>query len=94
MKMINRIIDKWELDADKSNVLVIGGCSTVQLSNIYETPLHVVNEERLKQTAISFLTTVKAKLSRKKHLSHFAFKCNPVPGIIKSNQRSWTQLLK
>ncbi len=82
MKMINRSIDKWELEADKSNVLVIGGCSTVQLCNTYETPLHVVNEDRLKQTAISFLNTVKAKYPEKTSV-HFAFKCNPVPGIIK-----------
>jgi diaminopimelate decarboxylase len=82
MKIINRIIDKWELEADNSNVLAIGGCSTVQLSDIYETPLHVVNEDRLKQTAVSFVNTLKAKYPEKTSV-HFAFKCNPVPGIIK-----------
>ena len=53
-----------------------------QLGNIYGTPLHVVNEARLRFTASSFLETMKSKYPGKVSV-HYAFKCNPVPGIIK-----------
>ncbi len=59
-----------------------GGCSTVQLSHIYGTPVHIVDEERLRETAGSFLNTIRSKYPGKISV-HFAFKCNPVPGIIK-----------
>jgi len=52
------------------------------LCNVYGTPLHVVNEERLRKTTKSFLEAVRLKYQGKVSV-HYAFKCNPVPGIIK-----------
>ena len=72
----------WDLKANQLGELVIGGCSAVHLSNYYGTPLHVVNHESLYRTAESFLDTVRSDYPGKTSV-HFAFKCNPVPGIIK-----------
>lgn len=80
--MIRNAIGKWDLEADVNGELIFGGCNTVQLSELYGTPLHIVNEARLKRTAESFIEAVKSKFPGKISV-HFAFKCNPVPGIIK-----------
>lgn len=74
-------IEKWDLEADNGELLA-GGCNTVHLGKLYGTPLHVVDEARLKRTAESFAEAVKSKFPGKTAV-HFAFKCNPVPGIIK-----------
>jgi diaminopimelate decarboxylase len=79
---VSNIIGKWDLEADVNGELIVGGCNAVQLSELYGTPLHIVNEGRLKRTAESFLKAVKSKFPGKISV-HFAFKCNPVPGIIK-----------
>ncbi len=76
------LVKNWDLEANDNGELIIGGCSTIQLSDAYGTPLHVVNEARLKKTAEDFLETMKMKYSGKISV-HYAFKCNPVPGIIK-----------
>ncbi len=81
------MIEKWGLESGLNGELIIGGCNAVHLSNLYETPLHVVNEGRLKNTAESFLEAVESKYSGKISV-HFAFKCNPVPGIIKIIRRA------
>jgi diaminopimelate decarboxylase len=80
--IVNNIIGEWDLEADHNGELLVGGCNTVYLSKLYGTPLHIVNEGRLKKTAESFLEAVKSKFPGKISV-HFAFKCNPVPGIIK-----------
>jgi len=81
-KTVKKIIKEWDLEADHNGELIVGGCNAVHLSNLYGTPLHVVNEGRLKKTAESFFEAVKSKYPGKISV-HFAFKCNPVPGIIK-----------
>lgn len=75
-------LEPWGLELSKNGELVIGGCNALELGNIYGTPLHVVHEARLRATAGSFLETMKAKYPGKLSV-HYAFKCNPVPGIIK-----------
>jgi diaminopimelate decarboxylase len=85
--MSQELIKMWGLDADRNGTLIIGGCSTVDLSNIYGTPLHVVNEGRLKATAGSFIEAVSSEYPGNISV-HYAFKCNPVPGIIKIIKRS------
>ena len=75
-------IGKWDLEADANGGLIVGGCNTIELSELYGTPLHIVNEGRLKRTAESFVEAVKSKFPGKISV-HFAFKCNPVPGIIR-----------
>ncbi len=81
-KMVNRMISAWDLEENTNGELIIGGCNALYLSSHYGTPLHVVNEERLKKTAESFLEEVKSKYPGKVSV-HFAFKSNPVPGIIR-----------
>jgi len=81
-KIKRELIKDWGLKATDNGELVIGGCNTINLGNIYGTPLHVVNEARLRSTAYSFLETIKSKYPGKISV-HYAFKCNPVPGIIK-----------
>jgi diaminopimelate decarboxylase len=76
------LIKGWGLDANNKGELIIGGCNTVTIGNIYGTPLHVVDEAGLKIKAYSFLETLVSKYPGKVSV-HYAFKCNPVPGIIK-----------
>jgi diaminopimelate decarboxylase len=80
--ILSSLIKGWNLDATNSGELIIGGCNALELGNIYGTPLHVVNEARLRGTAYSFIETIKSKYPGKISV-HYAFKCNPVPGIIK-----------
>ncbi len=80
--ILNELIKGWGLDASKSGELMIGGCNSLDLGNIYGTPLHVVNEARLKATAEYFLRTINFRYPGGVSV-HYAFKCNPVPGIIK-----------
>src|SRR5664279_3710067 len=80
--ILSSLIRGWNLDASNTGELIIGGCNALELGNIYGTPLHVVNEARLRGTAYSFLETIKSRYPGKISV-HYAFKCNPVPGIIK-----------
>jgi diaminopimelate decarboxylase len=80
-------INYWGLELNSSGELVTGGCSTIELSDIYGTPLHVVNEARLRITAENFLNTMKNMYPGKVSV-HYAFKCNPVAGIIKLIKQS------
>ena len=75
------LMNAWDLKANHLGELIIGGCSAVHLSNYYGTPLHVVNHESLYRTAESFLENVRSVYPGKTSV-HFAFNCNPVPGII------------
>ena len=79
---MSELIKNWDLEANAGGELIIGGCSTIQLEKAYGTPLHVVNEARLKKTAEDFIGTMRSKYPGKVSV-HYAFKCNPVHGIIK-----------
>ena len=78
---VNNIINNWGLEATQKGELMIGGCNAIELSKYYDTPLHVVNKERLAETAKSFIDSLESAYPGKITV-HFAFKCNPVPGII------------
>jgi diaminopimelate decarboxylase len=80
--MLGQLIKGWGLDANNKGELITGGCNTLSLANIYGTPLHVVDESGLRTRARSFLETLTSIYPGKLSV-HFAFKCNPVPGIIK-----------
>jgi diaminopimelate decarboxylase len=80
--ILSKLIKGWCLDATNGGELITGGCNALTLAKIYGTPLHVVNEARLRTAAYSFLESIKSKYPGKISV-HFAFKCNPVPGIIK-----------
>lgn len=79
--------EAWGLEVNPAGELYIGGCNCVQLAREFGTPLHVVDEERLASTAAAcmsaFSQTYPAKVS-----VHYAFKCNPVPGVIEVVQRA------
>jgi diaminopimelate decarboxylase len=81
-RISSELIKDWDLETTNNGELIIGGCSTIYLGNIYGTPLHIVNESRLRTTAEAFLETIESKYPGKISV-HYAFKCNPVPGIIK-----------
>jgi len=59
--ILSELIKRWSLEATNRGELVIGGCNSIDLGNIYGTPLHVVNEARLRTTAYSFLETIKSR---------------------------------
>jgi diaminopimelate decarboxylase len=80
--MKNNYLGIWGLGSDENNELVIGGRNAVRLAGDYGTPLHVVNGQRLADTAVSFVGELKSAYPGKVSV-HFAFKCNPVPGIIR-----------
>jgi diaminopimelate decarboxylase len=80
--ILGQLIKGWGLDANNKGELVTGGCNTLSLANVYGTPLHVVDEAGLRTRARLFLETLELRYPGKLSV-HFAFKCNPVPGIIK-----------
>jgi len=71
----------WGLSADKRGELFIGNCSTAELAKFYGTPLHVVNSRRLSEMASAFKAAVDLYYPQKADV-HYAFKCNPVPGVL------------
>lgn len=71
----------WGLDTGAKGELFIGGCSTLELADRYGTPLHVVDERQLVQTATAFLAAFQHTYPGR-FSAHFAFKCNPVPGVV------------
>jgi diaminopimelate decarboxylase len=81
MTEANEILKHWDLESNGEGELSAGGLSCIRLADDFGTPLHVVHEERLKSTCTSFLANL-LKYPGKTSV-HFAFKCNPVPGIIR-----------
>ena len=71
----------WGLKASPDAVLCIGDWRTIDLAEKYGTPLHIVHEERLSETADAlrnaFVHNYPGFVS-----THYAFKCNPLPGVI------------
>ncbi len=73
--------EAWGLHAGDSGELFVGNCSTIELAERYGTPLHVVNERMLEETAREFRSC--AEMAYPGTVSvHYAFKCNSVPGVI------------
>jgi diaminopimelate decarboxylase len=71
----------WGLKIDADGILCLGDCRTIDLAAVYGTPLHVVHEERLAKTAEGFRNAFIEQYPGLVSL-HYAFKCNPVPGVI------------
>jgi diaminopimelate decarboxylase len=76
------LIKRHGFQVSELGELVIGGCNTIHLANIYKTPVHIVDEEGLKSTATAFKEKLRSIYPGEISV-HYAFKCNPVPGIIK-----------
>ncbi|MBN1273879.1 MAG: hypothetical protein JXB26_16570 [Candidatus Aminicenantes bacterium] len=72
----------WGLSVNSGGELMIGGVSTVSLADRFGTPLHVLNEARLIQTASSFVYAAQSEYSGKTTV-HYAYKCNSVPAVVR-----------
>lgn len=71
----------WGLAVGNDGALTIGGIKCTDLAERYGTPLHVVDEPGLRRTAGALLSAF-ATVYPGKCSVHYAFKCNPVPGVI------------
>jgi diaminopimelate decarboxylase len=81
-KILVELMKHHDFQVSEQGELVIGGCNTMHLANMYNTPVHIVDEEGLESTAKAFRETMQSKYPGIISV-HYAFKCNPVPGIIK-----------
>ena len=82
LKKSQLIPEDWGFGVSGSGELKIGNNSCVDLAKIYGTPLHIVDEHGLTATAENFLQCF-ADVYPGQVSAHYAFKCNPVPGVIK-----------
>lgn len=79
--------DMWGLESGENGEIILAGCGTIELAGTYGTPLHVIHEERLEQTARSFLDAVQGAYDGNVSV-HYPFKCNALPAIVAAVQRA------
>lgn len=72
---------EWGLESGEGGRLIVAGCRLRDLALTYGTPLHVVHEERLEQTARSFLSAAQSAYAGKVSV-HYPFKCNALPAVV------------
>lgn len=72
---------KWGLQVDRDGSLKIGKVKLTDLALTYGTPLHVINQTRLTDTAKNFKKTVEISYPGAVSV-HYAFKCNSVPYLV------------
>ncbi|MEW6456809.1 MAG: hypothetical protein AB1410_08885 [Acidobacteriota bacterium] len=77
----------WGLQMSPRGELMVGDYNTVTLAKEYGTPLHVVNEHRLEETAKKFRESASSMYPGKTSV-HYAFKCNSVPVVIQTIRRA------
>ena len=71
----------WGLSVNEKDHLVIGDCDAVELTDKYGTPLHVINELRLKENYDRFyraFATVHPKVD-----VYYSYKTNCIPSVLK-----------
>ncbi len=73
-------VQAWDAGVNGSGRLLVGGCDTVDLAATYDTPLHVINRDRLANTALQFRQAFESTYPGKVSV-HYAFKCNAVPAV-------------
>ena len=71
----------WGLTVGNDGALTIGGVKCTDLAGQFGTPLHVVDEAGLRRTAGALLSAF-STVYPGKFSAHYAFKCNPVPGVV------------
>jgi diaminopimelate decarboxylase len=71
----------WGLQVTPDGDLKVGDYTAVALAKEYGTPLHVVNEILLKETAKNFRQSVESLYPGKTSI-HYAYKCNSVPAVL------------
>jgi len=80
-------LEAWGLEVSSTGELTVGGCSAVNLAREYGTPLHVLNEHRLEETAKKFQESVRAAYPGNASV-HYALKCNSVPAVVQTLLRA------
>lgn len=81
------MLSAWGLESGHDGKLVVVGCSAIDLAAQYGTPLHVVHEGRLEETARSFVTAATAHYPGVVSV-HYPFKCNAVPAVVQTIRRA------
>jgi diaminopimelate decarboxylase len=70
----------WGLDANGSDHLVLGGCDLVTVAATYGTPLHVVDEDRLRANYRRFLAAFQASYPVTRVF--YSYKTNCIPAVL------------
>ncbi len=72
---------RWNFSLNADGHLVLGGCDAVDLARRFGTPLHVVDEARLKGAVSDFRATLSAALGEVQPF--YSYKTNCVPGVLR-----------
>ena len=75
-------VEDWGLAAGPEDDLVVDGCSAPSLAARYGTPVHVVNEARLRGTVGRYVQTFRERYAGVVE-PFYALKCNSVPELVK-----------
>ena len=73
--------DAWGPRLNEKSHLVLGGCGAPELTEIYGTPLHVVDTSRLRDSYRRFLAAFRAHCPRVELFC--SYKTNCIPGVLK-----------
>ena len=76
----------WGLGTDPQGKLVVGEIPAVALAREFGTPLHVIHEPRLEDTARNFRRSMETVYPGRTSV-HYAFKCNSVPAVVATVRR-------
>ncbi len=77
----------WGLQTEAGGALLVEGFRACELAREFGTPLHVLNEARLEETAGRFRQSLEAAYPGRISV-HYAFKCNSVPAVVASVRRA------
>lgn len=79
--------EDWGLTVNVEGQLTVGGFNSVELAACYGTPLHLIHEERLEQTARHFHSSVASEYPGRISI-HYPFKCNSVPAVVNAIRKA------
>lgn len=85
-----RNLRNWGLDVGADGQMEVAGVRLVDLARQHGTPLHVVHEERLFESARRFRESAQAAY-RGKVSVYYPLKCNSVPAIVETIRRAGQQ---
>lgn len=77
----------WGLGAGPHGELMVGEARAIDLAGEFGTPLHVLNEAHLSETARHFQDSFRRAYPGRTSV-HYAFKCNSVPGVVEIIRRA------
>ena len=77
----------WGLEVNGKGEMEVAGRNTVALAREFQTPLHILNANRLEDTAIQFRTSAESDYPGKVSV-HYPFKCNAVPAVVQILHRA------